>query len=144
MARSLTAEELQRQHGDLLREARFLQCPTGYLLQRALAANEPPIQVSVMAASVWLTKYRVPEGVYLYGKLRRTDFLPVGEDKEEEVLERGWDSETSSDNSEHGIQYYGGLSGAADGMNSEEDSDGMNSEEHTEAHTDPTQMVDFL
>ena len=42
MARSLTAEELQRQHGDLLREARFLQCPTGYLLQRALAANQPP------------------------------------------------------------------------------------------------------
>ena len=67
------------------------------------------------------------KGCYLYGKLRRTDFLPVGEEREDEVLERGWDSETSSDNSEHGIQYYGGLAGAEDDSNSssgrEEDSD---------------------
>ena len=62
MARSLTAEELQRQHGDLLREARFQQCSTGYLLAQALTQMQPPIRVSVMAASVWLTKYKVPEG----------------------------------------------------------------------------------
>ena len=63
----------------------------------------------------------------MYVKLRRTDFLPFGKDKEDEVLERGWDSETSSDNSEHGMQYYGGLAGAQDDSNAssgcEEESD---------------------
>ena len=33
----------------------------------------------------------------MYGKLRRTDFLPVGEEKEDEVLERSWDSTNTSD-----------------------------------------------
>ena len=36
-------------------------------------------------------------GVYLYGKVRRTDFLPVGEEQEEEVTERGYDSQSSDD-----------------------------------------------
>jgi hypothetical protein len=36
----------------------------------------------------------------LYGKLRRTDFLPVGEEKEDEVLERSWDSTNTSDDEE--------------------------------------------
>ena len=43
----------------------------------------------------------------MYGKPRRTDFLPVGEEREDEVLERGWDSVTSSSDSEHGLQYVG-------------------------------------
>ena len=57
------------------------------------------------------------KGCNLNGKLRRTDFLPVGEEKEDEVLERGWDLETSSDNSEHGMQYIGGLVGTEDDSN---------------------------
>ena len=57
------------------------------------------------------------KGCYLYGKLRRTDFLPVGEEREDAVLECGWDSETSSDDSEHGLQYIGGLAGTEDESN---------------------------
>ena len=43
----------------------------------------------------------------MYGKLRRTDSLPVGEEREDEVLDRGWDSATSSSDSEHGLQNVG-------------------------------------
>ena len=39
---------------------------------------------------VGASRFRERAGVYLYGKLRRTDFLPVGEEKEDEVLERGY------------------------------------------------------
>ena len=49
------------------------------------------------------------------------DFLPVGEEREDEVLERGWDSVTSSEDSEHGQQYVGrsALAGVdEDGMDS--------------------------
>ena len=31
-------------------------------MQQALAQMQPPIRVSAKAASVWLTKYKVPEG----------------------------------------------------------------------------------
>ena len=33
----------------------------------------------------------------MYGKLRQTDFLPVGEASDDEVLERGYHSASSSD-----------------------------------------------
>ena len=39
------------------------------------------------------------------GKLRRTDFLPVGEEQEGEVLERGYDSVSPDDRSGRGINY---------------------------------------
>ena len=57
----------------------------------------------------------------MYGKLRRTDFLPVSHEMDDEVLERGWDSVTSSSDSEHGQQYVGrsALAGfEEDGMDS--------------------------
>ena len=56
---------------------------------------------------VAVSRFVSKKGCYLYGKLRRTDFLPVGEEREDEVLERGWDSVTSSEDSEHGLQYVG-------------------------------------
>ena len=43
------------------------------------------------------SRFRERLGVYLYGKVRRTDFLPVGEDQEDEVTERGYDSQSSDD-----------------------------------------------
>ena len=62
---------------------------------------------------VAVSRFKSRAGVFLYGKLRRTDFLPVGEEKEDEVLERGWESLPSSD-AERGIaQAFG-----------DEDSDG--------------------
>ena len=57
----LTAQQLQEQYGQLLAEPRFQQCSTGYLLAQALMQNQPPIRVSAKAASVWLSKHRLPE-----------------------------------------------------------------------------------
>ena len=62
---------------------------------------------------VAVSRFVSRKGCYLYGKLRRTDFLPVGEEKEDEVLERGWDSVTSSDDSEHGYSENIGSSSLA-------------------------------
>ena len=54
-----------------------------------------------MAAS----RFRTRRGCYLYGRIRRTDFLPVGEEREDEVLERGYHSEDSSDDEDRGLEY---------------------------------------
>ena len=62
MARLLNARELQEQYGELLCQPPYQQCSTGYILQQALASRQPPIPVSVQVATVWLMKYRVPEG----------------------------------------------------------------------------------
>ena len=54
----------------------------------------------------------------MYGKLRRTDFLPVGDKREDEVLERGVLSESSASDSEgsmsRGQQYVGSSALAGD------------------------------
>ena len=42
----------------------------------------------------------------MYGKLRQTDFLPVGEEDETEILERGVLSETT-DTEDEGREYVG-------------------------------------
>ena len=47
--------------------------------------------------NVAVSRFKSRAGVHLYGRLRRTDFLPVGEEKEDEVLERSWDSTNTSD-----------------------------------------------
>ena len=44
---------------------------------------------------VGVSRFKSRAGCHVFGKLRRTDFLPVGEDKEEEVLERGYYSKSS-------------------------------------------------
>ena len=72
---------------------------------------------------VAVSRFVSRKGCYVYGKLRRTDFLPVGEEREDEVLERGWDSVTSSEDSEHGQQYVGGSALAA-----EAEEEGMSSD----------------
>ncbi len=46
---------------------------------------------------VAVSRYRSRAGVYLFGKVRRTDFLPVGEDKDTEVLQRLDVSQSSSE-----------------------------------------------
>ena len=48
-------------------------------------------------------RFKSSEGCFLCGKLRQTDFLPVGEDMESEILERAVLSE-SSDSDEEGIE----------------------------------------
>ena len=41
----------------------------------------------------------------MYGKLRRSDFLPAGEEKPDEVLERGYYSLDSEDDEGCGLEY---------------------------------------
>ena len=46
---------------------------------------------------VAVSRFRTRGGCCLYGHKRRTDFLPVGGNEEDEVLERGYLSLTDSD-----------------------------------------------
>ena len=51
------------------------------------------------------SRFKSRDGCYLYGKLRRTDFLPVGEEQPDEVLQRGIDSQSSDEDDGCGLEY---------------------------------------
>ena len=55
---------------------------------------------------VAVSRFKSREGCFLYGRLRQTDFLPVGEDKESELTERGILSE-STDSEDDGLEFAG-------------------------------------
>ena len=55
---------------------------------------------------VAVSRFKSREGCFLYGKLRQTDFLPVGEEDEADILERGVLSE-SSDSDDEGREFVG-------------------------------------
>ena len=55
---------------------------------------------------VAVSRFKSREGCFLYGKLRQTDFLPVGEDLKSEILDRGVLSETT-DTEDEGREYVG-------------------------------------
>ena len=57
-------------------------------------------------AYVAVSRFRTRGGCHLYGKLRRSDFLPVGEEGEDEDVERGYDSKNSSDSEYNGERDY--------------------------------------
>jgi hypothetical protein len=68
---------------------------------------------------VAVSRFKTRAGVYLWGKLRRTDFLPVGPEKEDEVLERGYYSLDSDAEDGAGMEHAyddrdNGLGGPAD------------------------------
>ena len=52
-------------------------------------------------AHVAVSRFRTRAGVYHYGRQRRTDWLPVGEEAEEEQTRRGYESISSSSEEEH-------------------------------------------
>ena len=79
---------------------------------------------------VAVSRFTSKKGCYLYGKLRRTDLLPVGEEREDEVLKRGYLTESSGDDCERGLQYVG--MGSADPFNEE----GMTSGENAQLSID--------
>jgi hypothetical protein len=54
---------------------------------------------------VAVSRFRSRLGCYLYGKLRRTDFLPVGAETDDEVLERGYHSVSDDDEEGPGLAY---------------------------------------
>ena len=51
------------------------------------------------------SRFKSRAGCYLYGKMRRTDFLLVGEAQPDEVLERGIDSQSSDEVDGCGLEY---------------------------------------
>ena len=59
---------------------------------------------------VAVSRYKTRAGCHLYGKLRRTDFLPVGDEKESEVLQREYDSVSSDDDEGKGLEHAFGSS----------------------------------
>ena len=65
-----------------------------------------------MSHMIGVSRFKTRSGVYLFGKIRRTDFLPVAGDEEAEVTERGILSE-SSDGEDDGMDDAFGSCGAA-------------------------------
>lgn len=96
--------------------AKFLPCCYGYAttIRRAQGADLHHgcvyfDQLKFAAARgygyVACSRFKTRAGCYLYGKLRRSDFLPVGPDLEEEQLERGYESLSSDDEDGGGLEY---------------------------------------
>ena len=81
----------------------FLPCCYGYAttIRRAQGAdmhhgcvyfNQKKRAAARGYGYVGVSRFNTRAGCFLYGKLRRSDFLPGGEELEEEVLERGYES----------------------------------------------------
>lgn len=99
------------EHGE-----RFLPCCYGYAttIRRAQGADlyhgciymDQKKRVAARGYGyVACSRFKFRSGCYLYGKLRRSDFLPVGSEREDEVLERGYYSLDSSDSEFDGREY---------------------------------------
>ena len=54
---------------------------------------------------VAVSRFKTRAGCHLYSRIRRTDFLPVGEEKEADVLERGYHSVSTDDEDGRGLEY---------------------------------------
>ena len=52
-----------------------------------------------------VSRFHSRAGCYVYGKLRVSDFLPVGPEREDEVLERGYLSVSSDDEEGEGLEH---------------------------------------
>ena len=78
---------------------------------------------------VGASRFRSREGCFLYGRIRRTDFLPVGEPQEHEVTERGIESESSDEeDAVHKCNWGNALTGRMRGYDDEDDSESHASE----------------
>jgi hypothetical protein len=105
-------------HPMLEKDQIFLPCCYGYAttIRRAQGASlfhgcvyfdQKKFAAGRGYAYVAISRFRTRLGVYLYGKVRRSDFLPVGNSKSEEQDTRGYLSESSNDNCERGIELAG-------------------------------------
>jgi len=104
---------------------RFLPCCYGYAttIRRAQGAsldcgclyfNQPHFHAARGYGYVGVSRFRSRAGCYLFGCLRRSDFLPVGPDLDDEVWERGPDSEDSDEEDIMGVGIFGGASDESD------------------------------
>ena len=96
--------------------ARFLPCCYGYAttIRRAQGASldqgciyfdQKHFVAGRGYGYVAVSRFKSRKGVHVFGRLRRTDFLPVGDVNEMEVLERGYDSVSSDDEEGRGLEY---------------------------------------
>ena len=96
--------------------ARFLPCCYGYATTIRRAQGADIFHGCLFMDNKWhpaargygyvgVSRFRSREGVHIFGKLRRTDFLPVGPELETEVLQRGYDSVDSDDEEGAGLEY---------------------------------------
>ena len=94
----------------------FLPCCYGYAttIRRAQGAdmyhgcvyfNQKKRAAARGYGYVGVSRFKTRAGCFLYGKLRRSDFLPVGDELDEEVLERGYDSVSSEESDGAGLEY---------------------------------------
>ena len=97
------------------RGERFLPCCYGYAttIRRAQGADlehgcmyfDAKRPAARGYGYVAASRFKTRSGCHLYGKLRRSDFLPVGPDLETEHLERGYESISSADSDGAGLEY---------------------------------------
>ena len=97
------------------RGERFLPCCYGYAttIRRAQGADlehgcmyfDAKRPAARGYGYVAASRFKTRSGCHLYGKLRRSDFLPVGPDLESEHLERGYESMSSADSDGAGLEY---------------------------------------
>jgi hypothetical protein len=98
------------------RGERFLPCCYGYAttIRRAQGADlhhgcmyfDQKKRVAARGyAYVACSRFKTRAGCYLYGKLRQSNFLPVGEELHTEILERGYESVSSADSDGCGLEY---------------------------------------
>ena len=96
--------------------ARFLSCCYGYCTTIRRAQGADIFHGCLYMDNKWhaaargygyvgVSRFRSRQGVYLYGKLRRSDFLPVGPELESEAVKRGYLSVDSSDDEGAGLEY---------------------------------------
>ena len=107
-----------------------LTCGAVYFDQHGHAAHRGYGYVAV-------SRFRTQAGCHLYGKLRATDFLPVGPEQEDEQLYRGVDSESVSESDERSSNDSdGGIS-----WNNPSDEDSDDSEEESVSREDACSEV---
>ena len=96
--------------------ARFLPCCYGYATTIRRAQGADLYHGCIFMDNKWhpavrgygyvaVSRFQSKGGVYIFGKLRRTDFLPVGPELESEVLKRGYLSEDSEHEDGCGLEY---------------------------------------
>ena len=102
------------EHGAL-----FLPCCYGYAttIRRAQGAsldqgciwfNQKLYPAGRGYGYVAVSRFRQRSGCYVFGKIRRSDFLPVGEPQDDEVLEREYESMDSDAEGGTGMEYMCG------------------------------------
>ena len=74
-------------------------------------------------AYVAVSRFRTRAGCHLYGRLRRSDFLPVGKEKDDEHIDRGYESMDSDDSQYYGERDYEKLRWPQDDSDTDEEYD---------------------